>query len=393
MYDVIVVGKGMMGAATARYLSAQSDNIALVGPDEPTNWRSHRGVFASHYDQGRITRILDGQPLWGQMARDAMAAYAEIEQRSGIKFHHAVGGLRATHSAEKADEAAAVGNQYGAEFEKISAETFNSVQSAYSFPADTHIHWEKGLAGYVNPRQLVAAQIAVAKQQATTVITATVTAVTKQSDHLLVTCDNGDTLKSRKVVIAAGAYTNKLLPNAPLSMRRKAHMVLRAEVGPAEQARLADMPTLIYAAPEGSSTKSIYQLPPVRYPDGRTYIKLGGTTLWPDRIFDTWDEIVDWFHTDGDPKEADALKSMLHQVMPNLRVENENYLSKPCILTYTQHENPYIDQLDSRLFVVTGGNGGAAKSSDTMGRLGALLTLDKPWPDDYDPASFKAVSA
>lgn len=68
-YEYIVVGKGLMGAAAARHLSAHSPNIALVGPDEPADRPSHGGVFGSHYDEGRITRILDPDRIWALLAQ------------------------------------------------------------------------------------------------------------------------------------------------------------------------------------------------------------------------------------------------------------------------------------------------------------------------------------
>jgi sarcosine oxidase len=51
MYDYIVVGKGLFGAAAARYLGKFSDKTAIIGPDEPADPDSYDGVFASHYDQ------------------------------------------------------------------------------------------------------------------------------------------------------------------------------------------------------------------------------------------------------------------------------------------------------------------------------------------------------
>lgn len=51
---------------------------------------------------------------------------------------------------------------------------------------------------------------------------------------------------------------------------------------------------------------------------------------------------------------------------------------------------PYADQLDENLFVVTGGNGSAAKSSDEIGRVGALLAAHGSWTYDLDAAHFKA---
>jgi glycine/D-amino acid oxidase-like deaminating enzyme len=66
IYDVIVVGNGMFGAAATRHLSARGSRVVAVGPDEPADWKTHDGVFSSHYDQGRITRVIDADPIWAQ---------------------------------------------------------------------------------------------------------------------------------------------------------------------------------------------------------------------------------------------------------------------------------------------------------------------------------------
>ena len=35
MFEYIVIGKGLIGSAAARYLSENSSRVALIGPDEP----------------------------------------------------------------------------------------------------------------------------------------------------------------------------------------------------------------------------------------------------------------------------------------------------------------------------------------------------------------------
>ncbi|MGQ3292875.1 MAG: FAD-dependent oxidoreductase, partial [Shinella sp.] len=57
-FDFVVVGRGMMGAAAARHLTKTGASVALVGRGEPADWKSHDGVFSSHYDSGRITRTI-----------------------------------------------------------------------------------------------------------------------------------------------------------------------------------------------------------------------------------------------------------------------------------------------------------------------------------------------
>ncbi|MFP3701778.1 hypothetical protein SB758_40520, partial [Burkholderia sp. SIMBA_013] len=47
-------------SAAARHLAEKVDGVALIGPGEPADITSHQGVFASHYDEARITRTIDG---------------------------------------------------------------------------------------------------------------------------------------------------------------------------------------------------------------------------------------------------------------------------------------------------------------------------------------------
>ena len=95
-YDYAVIGKGLIGSAAVRYLSQSSSSVVLIGPDEPVgDWRNHDGVFASHYDQGRITRLLDPSIEWGVWAHRSIAEYAAIEKASGIRFYYPCGGVLA----------------------------------------------------------------------------------------------------------------------------------------------------------------------------------------------------------------------------------------------------------------------------------------------------------
>jgi len=96
MYDYLVIGKGLIASAAARYLthevnaavsaemSGGINKVALIGPDEPAHqddWASHDGVFASHYDQGRITRVLDADlDTWGTLAKKSIDVYGWLEQ-------------------------------------------------------------------------------------------------------------------------------------------------------------------------------------------------------------------------------------------------------------------------------------------------------------------------
>ncbi|RYE68925.1 MAG: FAD-dependent oxidoreductase, partial [Rhizobiaceae bacterium] len=92
-FKYIIIGSGMMGAAAARHLSKWTDGVALIGPGEPDDYQRHDGVFASHYDEARITRTIDQDPVWARLANRSIERYGEISSESGIDFYSEVGCL------------------------------------------------------------------------------------------------------------------------------------------------------------------------------------------------------------------------------------------------------------------------------------------------------------
>ena len=76
--DVCVIGRGLLGSAAARHLSEMGVNVSLLGPDEPSSRSQHSGVFGSHYDSGRITRIIDTDFYCGQIARASISRYRDL---------------------------------------------------------------------------------------------------------------------------------------------------------------------------------------------------------------------------------------------------------------------------------------------------------------------------
>lgn len=94
-FDIAVVGAGMFGSASAKYLSRQGANVALIGPDEPANKQaaSSQQTFGAYYDQARITRRLGWDEVWGGTDSRSLSRFRDIEAESGIPFFHEKGSL------------------------------------------------------------------------------------------------------------------------------------------------------------------------------------------------------------------------------------------------------------------------------------------------------------
>ncbi len=392
IYDIAVIGKGLIGSAALRHLTVNCPelNVCVIGPDEPPDRKAHQGVFASHYDQGRITRILDPSQLWGALARESIKRYAAIEAASGVTFHHRAGCLRATDLPERIAEIDDCAQTYAPPHQRLDAAGCKAVYPFLAFSEDFVAWDEKGEAGYINPRSLIEAQLAAAAAKGADILREIVASIDCDDDGLTIRTREGRQLRARKALLAAGGYSNTLLERK-LDMQTKGHTILLAELPGSEIERLRAMPSIISSF-EDPAVASLYMLPPVPYPDGKTYIKLGPSG-YPEPFFNAVDndsELLDWFHSEGREDIAAAMKEALQRMIPDLKAAS--YHSVPCLITNSAHGNPYIDELEKdRLYLATAGNGYAAKSSDEIGRIGAMFCATGEWHSDLSQEDFRAV--
>jgi len=380
-FDIAVVGRGLMGTAAARYLAQMGHRVALIGPSEPQNRATHDGPFGSHHDAGRITRGLAEKADWSRLALRSMARYRELEAILGQGFYTPCGVMMAGPIAGPAADFTRAFLQ-AAEALTIPHERLDDAGLAarfpfMRFPVGTAAAWEAA-GGWINPRLLRAAEERAMEQAGGMVIDAAAVA----QDQGTVTLTTGETVDAGHVVIATGGYarTDRLLPARP-DMNVMARTVLLAETAPDDVARLAEMPTLISMPEDGRMDEDLYLLPPIQYPDGKYYLKIGGEPASPSLTNQA--EMTAWFRSPGSAEAAARLQGYLTAILPDLPVQS--YHTDTCVISFTATGYPYIERLDDHLTILTGGNGAAAKSCDEIGRLGALAATGQPLaPEGYD---------
>ncbi|TXI10549.1 MAG: FAD-dependent oxidoreductase [Rhizobium sp.] len=389
-FRFIVVGRGMMGAAASRHLARQTDGIAVIGPDEPEDRANHQGVFGSHYDEGRITRTIDPDAEWARLANRSISRYADIERESGIRFYAPVGclvtgpkrGAEATYVGRVVEAAARLGVQT----DILDDEGLKTRFPFFSFTSGSEGVFEPHGAGHISPRRLVQAQSLLAERAGANVIKQTVVSIRDEGGRALVTTAEGKTFTAEKVLLAAGGFSiaENLLPR-PVEMKVYGRTVTFFEVSEEEAGTLAGMPSLISVTPDGAD--SIYMLPPIRYPDGKYYIKIGGD---PDDLqFESEAELRDWFRTAGRAKAREHLARIFHERVPGFK--RPPAFTNACAVSFSPTGYPMIGYTSSpRIAVLTGGCGTAAKSSDEIGRLGAELLLAGRIKDEGYGTDFSA---
>nr|WP_316655010.1 FAD-dependent oxidoreductase [uncultured Gellertiella sp.] len=366
-FEHIIVGRGMTGSAAARHLAEGGADVALVGPGEPAEKVTHQGVFASHYDEGRITRTLDPDPVWGKLAARSIARYAGIERRSGIRFHEGRGCLYVASDPDRIAAVLAVASAEAATATLLDPDGLRRHFGYLAFPATCSGVHEPAPAGLVSPRRLVAAQAKLAAMAGATLLDSTVSTIREDGQGVRVTLREATTLTAERVLVATGGYSiaPDLLPDR-LRLDVYGRTVVFFDIDEKEQARLHAMPSLIakVKAPEDET----YLLPPVRYPDGGVRLKIGGE---PEDFRLEAEDLGDWFRSPGRAGAIDHLAAHLRARMPGLKVQRQS--SAACVTTYTRSGHPMIGWAGKRIAVMTGGCGAAAKSSDEIGRLGAIL--------------------
>jgi len=378
-----------MGSAAARHLTEDGARVALIGPAEPELKSDHTGVFASHYDAARITRKIDSRHNWARFSQAAIGRYAEIEAQSGLAFFSPVGAIIAgPEQGEGSDFIQTAQRNAQADGVKHAALRGDDLRARFpyfDFPDGILALYEAEDAGWIDPRAHVQAEMSLAARSGAVVHRTEVTQLTEIADGVQAHCADGRVITGAKAVVACGAFSKAqgLLPD-PLPLKVYGRTIAFFELDDAEAARLRDMPSVVYLPPD--LVTDPYILPPVRYPDGKTYIKIGGDPV--DRELHSVADMKEWFRTDGDADVGAFLTNLLTGLMPGLSYKSVTTGS--CATCFTPHGNPLIYHQTDRLMALTAGNGAGAKCADELGRLGALVASGGTIPSEIYSGDFDA---
>lgn len=374
MFRTIVIGRGLIGSAAGRHLSAICDGVALLGPDEPADRASHSGVFASHYDEGRMTRIVDPDPAWSITAKRSIERYADLEARSGIRFFTEAGYLGIGQpGSDYLDRSEACGRANGADLARLDAAGIAGRFPFLRVAADADGLYEGKRAGHLSPRAMVRAQTEVARQQGAAIIADEASAVRPTRAGVEVLTAGGEVLRAERALVAAGAFTDACgLSPVRLDLKVFGRTVVLARVEGEVAEALRGMPTM------GHAETGAYILPPIRYPDGHSYVKIGiGTPA--DAQMRSLEDLSRWFKGSGSDDNRRDFKTFITALIPPLSC-CEHWHTDTCVTAWTGSGLPYIDYaLDGRIAVAVGGNGKGAKSSDDWGWLAAQLVAGREW--------------
>ncbi|XP_077991748.1 uncharacterized protein LOC144445969 [Glandiceps talaboti] len=398
-YDICIVGAGMIGSAAARHVTLIAPNlkVCLIGPKEPKDRTTcSHGIFGSHYDEGRIVTTLttNSDPIRSEFARRSHTRYRDIEQRTGVKFYNEVGHVVMCKN----------GRPYIEKIKKISRTMnvktqeldYSSLSIKYPYLScqlhDVGILQSVG-AGYINPRSQLRAQQTAAYLQGCDIVDDVVDQVTEtnQSDSsrcMKVTTAKGQVIFARRVLLTTGAFTGfrDLLPQGKeLDVELSGATLLYAEVSDEDAVKLRDMPCFTYKGNNTGNTFDYYIMPPIKYPNGKYYLKIGHRLHRT--ILHTATDVSEWFKSEGNKSVYDIATKQLFSHVKGVKAISTH--GEGCVTTVTPTGQPYCDMVTPTLGITIGGNGVAARSGDEFGRMGARMIVAGCWDHDLPRDNFR----
>ncbi len=207
--DVVVVGAGVMGSATARALARDGHDVLLV---EQFELGHHRG---SSHGRSRIVRLAYPELEFVELAKESFAGWRELEEESGRQLLELSGLLELVADEEQGSRHAL--EAAGAEFELLDAE-----QARTRWPVGVPDGWTalfQPEAGIVRADLALSALVDSARRHGARIEERT-------------RVDSLDDVDAKAVVVTAGAWVTQLVPDVPVHTTRETIAYFRREGPP-----------------------------------------------------------------------------------------------------------------------------------------------------------------
>lgn len=225
---IAVVGLGAVGSAALRFLAKQG--VEAVGYEQFT--RGH--TRGSSHGESRIYRLTYADPLYSRMMRRAFQLWQELQAEAGEPLIVSCGVLWLGEETDP--ELNAIANALRSE--QVSFDWLSPAEAAARFPALRMEPSERALfqseGGFLRASDCVQANLRLAEARGATIHERTrIVRIEPLPNHIVIETEDGALERYDRVLLTAGAWLPKLLPelNLPLTVTRQtyAYFALHAD--------------------------------------------------------------------------------------------------------------------------------------------------------------------
>lgn len=206
--DFIIIGRGMIGSATAYHIANKGLSVTLIGPSDPKDIKERQNIFASHYDSARIMRTLDPVLHNCELVKDSIASAKILEKKTGIKFFHETGFLAASDNKNYLNNISAHAKKYYPNFANFNNEQLVKRFPYFKFAKNVAGVFQRYDAGWINPRENIKAQNqALSSLDNSLIVDDIVLKVKKHAQYISVDTSKSS-FKCKKCIFSTGAFAN-----------------------------------------------------------------------------------------------------------------------------------------------------------------------------------------
>ena len=383
--DAVVVGAGIVGAATARSLAERGANCVLLEQFELGHTRG------SSHGPGRVFRLAYPQPDYVRMTVRALDGWRRLEDAAGEELLVTTGGVYAGEWADRcADGLAACGVDHDWLPAAGAAERFPDL----AFDGLERVLWQQD-GGVCRAGPAVQALARVALEHGAEVREGEeVTRLAAHDDHAELETASGNVLQASAVVVAAGAWAGPLLQQVGIELPLDPVFAQVTYYGPADGGgppgtgpASAGPETLRGLAPAARPLRAALAggLPPSFIEaSGRESLGLGAGGYWIPSV----DGLLEIRAGDGapgrpldprdgpfevDPEEEGWVNELVRRRLPTF--SPTPLRSETCIYTMTPDQDFVLDR-SGPIVVGSACSGHGFKFGPLLGDLLADLALD-----------------
>ena len=205
---MVVIGVGVMGAATGRALAKAGKRVAMI---ERFDIGHHRG---SSHGSARIFRFSYRDPQYVAMAQEALPLWRDLEEEADLRLLTPTGGI---DTGPLVPQHAAALESCGASSELLDGATVNARFPGLTLPDEAEALYQPDAAVIAAERSWRALVASAVRAGADLRENTTVTELTPRSDGVEVATD-GVRIEAETAVVTAGAWARDLLAPTDLEL-------------------------------------------------------------------------------------------------------------------------------------------------------------------------------